>query len=98
MSGDLILRGGFVVDGSGDPGFVGDVSIVDGRVAEVGVGLAPPPGAREIDTMGLVVAPGFIDVHTHYDAQICWDPALSSIGQYGVTTVVMGNCGIGVAP
>lgn len=96
MAGNVVLRGGLVVDGTGARARRGDVSIIDGRVAEVGK--VEASGSTELDVEGLIVAPGFIDVHTHYDAQVCWDPSLGSISQYGVTTVVMGNCGIGVAP
>jgi N-acyl-D-aspartate/D-glutamate deacylase len=94
---DLLLQGGTIVDGSGEPAFVGDVRIAAGKIAEVGHGLSSA-GAQCIDVSDLVVAPGFIDVHTHYDAQVFWDPLLAPSSQYGVTTLVMGNCGIGVAP
>ena len=93
----MILRGGVVVDGTGTPPRVADVAIRGGRIAEVGA-VADNGGARLLDVSGLVVAPGFIDVHTHYDAQVLWDPLLGASTQYGVTTLVMGNCGIGVAP
>lgn len=93
---DLIIRGADIVDGTGRPRFRGDVAIERGRVAAVGQveGLA----RREINAAGLVVAPGFIDVHTHYDCQISWDPVLSPSSWHGVTSVVMGNCGFSVAP
>lgn len=97
MADDLIIRNGLVVDGTGRPSFLGDVLLRSGRVEAVGL-IPPTESIREIDATGKVVAPGFIDVHTHFDAQICWNPGLESISQYGVTTVVMGNCGIGVAP
>jgi N-acyl-D-aspartate/D-glutamate deacylase len=97
MSGDVVLRGGLVVDGTGGPGRVADVAIRGGRTREIGP-VGDAPGARVIDATGLVVAPGFIDIHTHYDAQLLWDPLLGASTQYGVTTIVMGNCGIGVAP
>jgi N-acyl-D-aspartate/D-glutamate deacylase len=95
-SRSVVLRNGLIVDGTGAPGFVADLAIRDGRVAEVGA--VSTPGDLELDARGLVVSPGFIDVHTHLDALVCWDPWVGAIGQYGITTAVIGNCGIGVAP
>ncbi|MFI5041617.1 MAG: amidohydrolase family protein, partial [Acidimicrobiales bacterium] len=95
MSAELVIRGGVVVDGTGAPGRRADVAIAGGRVTEVGPGLA---GDRVIDAGGCVVAPGFIDIHTHYDAQVFWDPALTPSCFHGVTTVVAGNCGFSIAP
>ncbi|HEV3110368.1 MAG TPA: amidohydrolase family protein [Candidatus Binataceae bacterium] len=96
MSYDLLLRNGTVVDGTGAPRYLADVAISDGRVAEIG---KVKDGARKIiDASDLIVAPGFVDPHTHYDAQICWDPQISCSSWHGVTSVVMGNCGVGIAP
>jgi N-acyl-D-amino-acid deacylase len=95
MAADLVIRGGTVVDGTGAPGVRADVAITDGKVSEIGSGL---DGERTLDAGGHVVAPGFIDIHTHYDAQIFWDPALSPSCYHGVTTVVAGNCGFSIAP
>jgi N-acyl-D-amino-acid deacylase len=95
MDGELVIRGGTVVDGSGNPGRQADVAVDNGRIAEVGQGLY---GSRELDASGLVVAPGFIDIHTHYDAQVFWDPWLTPSAFHGVTTVVAGNCGFSIAP
>jgi N-acyl-D-aspartate/D-glutamate deacylase len=91
----MVIRGGTVVDGSGAPGRVADVAISDGVISEIGSNLR---GARELDASGCAVAPGFIDVHTHYDAQVLWDPALRPSSYHGVTTVIAGNCGFSIAP
>jgi N-acyl-D-aspartate/D-glutamate deacylase len=93
---DRIIRGGTIVDGTGDPAFTGDIAIADGRIAEIG---RVSGAAREtIDADGLLVTPGWIDVHTHYDGQVTWDPLLTPSFWHGVTSVVMGNCGVGFAP
>jgi len=93
---DLVIRNGTIVDGTGEARFVGDVAIVGDRIAAVGT--VDGPGTREIDATGLLVTPGFVDMHTHYDAQVTWDPYITPSGWHGVTTVVMGNCGVGFAP
>ena len=91
----LVIRGGTVVDGSGSPGLRADVAIAAGKIVEVGDNLK---GDRTLEADGCVVAPGFIDIHTHYDAQVFWDPALTPSCYHGVTTVVAGNCGFSIAP
>ena len=93
---DLVIRDGTIVDGTGAPGFDGDVAI-SGRTI-VAVGGKAGPGRREIDARGKIVTPGWVDVHSHYDGQATWDPLMSPSGAHGVTTVVMGNCGVGFAP
>jgi len=93
---DVVIRGGTIADGSGRPAVTGDVAI-DGSVISA-VGDVDGRGRREIDADGLLVTPGWVDIHTHYDGQATWDPEVSPSGWHGVTTVVMGNCGVGFAP
>ncbi len=96
MAYDLVIRGGRVVDGSGLPSYVADVGVKDGKVVEVGK--LKDGAAKTIDAAGLAVSPGFIDHHTHLDAQMLWDPYGTCEPQHGVTSVVMGNCGLSLAP
>src|SRR5580700_8522093 len=96
MAADLVIRGGTVVDGTGGPARMVDVAIAGDRI--VGVGADVGRGHREIDAAGLLVTPGFVDPHTHYDGQATWDPMLAPSSHHGVTSVVMGNCGVGFAP
>jgi len=93
---DLVIRGGTVVDGTGAAPAPGDVAIDGGRITAVG--RVDDPGTEEIDASGKIVTPGFVDIHTHYDGQVTWDPLLTPSTWHGVTTVVMGNCGVGFAP
>lgn len=93
---DTVIRGGTIVDGTGQPAFTGDVALKDGKIAQVG-GKAGP-GKREIDATGNLVTPGWVDVHTHYDGQATWDAELAPSSWHGVTTVLFGNCGVGFAP
>lgn len=93
---DVVIRGGEIIDGTGGDPFVGDVAIKDGKVAAVGS--FEGKGAEEIDARGSIVTPGFVDIHTHYDGQATWDERLTPSSYHGVTTAVMGNCGVGFAP
>src|SRR6201988_2773003 len=93
---DLVIRGGTIADGSGGDLREGDVAIKDGRITEVGK--VASKGREEIDARGKLVAPGFVDVHTHYDGQVTWSQDITPSSQNGVTTAIMGNCGVGFAP
>ena len=94
---DLVIDGGFIVDGTGAPGFYADLGIRDGRVARIGE-LSGCAASRRIDARGQIVAPGHVTQHSHYDAALFWDPYCSNSGENGVTTVVNANCGFGFAP
>ena len=94
---DIHIKGGTVVDGTRAPRRLADVWIKDGKIAQIG-GEAPGTAKKIIDATGKIVCPGFVDLHTHYDAQIHWDPYCTISGWHGVTTVVLGNCGFGFAP
>ena len=96
MDAEIVIRGGTVVDGTGAPGTPADVAVDDGRIVAVGEGLTRRRASST--PSGQVVAPGFIDIHTHYDAQVFWDPQLTPSAFHGVTTVVAGNCGFSIAP
>ena len=93
---DLVIRNGNIVDGSGKKPFLGDIAIDEGKITKVGEVINS--GKKEIDADGNLVSPGWVDIHTHYDGQVCWDPYLTPSSWHGVTTVVMGNCGVGFAP
>jgi N-acyl-D-amino-acid deacylase len=96
MAYDLLIKNGLIVDGSGAPSFRGDVAVKDGKIVEIGK--LSGPAARTVDAAGLVVAPGFIDNHCHYDAQVTWDPLCSFSCDHGATSVVFGNCSLSLAP
>jgi N-acyl-D-aspartate/D-glutamate deacylase len=93
---DLVIRGGNIADGLGGDLFEADVAITNGRITEVG--RVAGKGKEEIDARGKLVAPGFVDLHTHYDGQVTWSHDITPSSQNGVTTAVMGNCGVGFAP
>ena len=93
---ELVIRNGTIVDGTGAPGYVGDVAIDGGVITAVGE--VDDRGTREIDADGLLVTPGFVDIHTHFDGQVTWDPIVAPSSLHGVTTIAMGNCGVGFAP
>ena len=95
---DVLIRNGAVVDGTRVPRFTADLGIKDGRIAQIGGRMSPADADQVLDADGLIVAPGFVDLHTHYDAQIQWDPYCTISGWHGVTSVVLGNCGFGFAP
>src|ERR1700688_4438362 len=94
---DLLIKGGTIVDGSGAPGFTGDVAVKDGRIAAVGPAIAGE-ARRTLDASGRVVAPGFIDPHTHFDVQLLWDGAAKPAIEHGITSVIPGNCSLSLAP
>src|SRR5215471_6143146 len=96
MSYDVLIKNGTVVDGVGAPRYRADVAVAGGKIAAIGK--ITDSAKRVIDASDLIVAPGFVDPHTHYDAQICWDPLFTSSSWHGVTSLVMGNCGVGLAP
>src|SRR5579863_1502783 len=93
---DLLIKGGTVVDGTGGTEFTADVAVTDGRIVEVG--RVSGTARRQVEADGLIVTPGFVDIHTHFDGQATWDSALAPSSFHGVTTIVMGNCGVGFAP
>ena len=96
MAYDLVIRNGTLIDGTGAAPTRGEVAIQDGRIAAVGE--VSGAAERTLDAAGLAVTPGFVDIHTHYDGQATWDPQLAPSCYHGVTTAVMGNCGVGFAP
>src|SRR6478735_8957535 len=97
MKFDRVIKDGMIVDGTRQPRFIGDIGIRDGRIVEMGK-IDDAGSAEVINASGMIVAPGFVDLHTHYDAQLFWDPYCSLSGWHGVTSAVIGNCGFGFAP
>ena len=95
---DLVFRDALVVDGSGSDPFRGDVAVAGGRIRAVARALGAVDAARTVDADGLALMPGIVDSHTHFDAQLWWDPLASTSHEHGVTTVVTGNCGLTIAP
>ncbi|MEX2250378.1 MAG: amidohydrolase family protein, partial [Parvibaculum sp.] len=93
---DLVIRGGTIVDGSGGAAYEADIAIDKGVIVEIGKVAAS--GREEIDARGLLVTPGWVDIHTHYDGQVTWDSRMTPSSIHGATTVVMGNCGVGLPP
>ena len=93
---DLVIRSGTVVDGTGATGYTADVAVTDGIITEVG--RVDGPARRSVAADGLLVTPGFVDIHTHFDGQATWDPHLTPSCWHGVTTAILGNCGVGFAP
>src|ERR1700746_2128886 len=96
MAHDIVIRGGKIVDGTGREPYRGDLGIDGGAITAVGV--VEGRGRREIDAEGMTVTPGFVDIHTHLDAQIGWDPDCTPVSWHGVTTALLGNCGVTFAP
>src|SRR6202012_3129057 len=96
MAYDLLVKNGLIVDGSGMPAFRGDVGVKDGKIAEIGK--LTSPAEKTVDADGRAVAPGFIDNHCHYDAQVTWDPLCTFSPEHGATTVIFGNCSLSLAP
>ena len=94
---DLVIKEGTIIDGLRTPRFVGDIGIRDGRIARIG-SIPAGHGEQVLDAQGRIVAPGVVDLHTHYDAQVFWDPYCTISAWHGVTSVVIGNCGFGLAP
>jgi len=94
---DVVIKGGMLIDGTRNPRVRADVAVRDGLVVEIGR-IPASDGRRVLDASGLHVAPGFVDLHTHYDAQVFWDPYCTLSGWHGVTSVAIGNCGFGFAP
>ena len=96
---DLVIRNATIVDGTGQPAVSGDVVSDNGKIVEVTrVGSSPSKARRVIDAQGDLLTPGFVDIHTHYDGQVCWDKQVTPSSWHGVTSIVMGNCGVGFAP